>query len=185
MGGAVQISLSMSLDGFITGKDPTPENPLGDAGDIIRPGGEFWMVQEQFAAAGAIVAGRTVYDHTDGWGEDPPYRMPVFVPTHRPREVRVAGATTFTFVPDVATAIAMAKDVAGEKNVHIMGGADTANQALRLGLVDELVLHVEPVLLGGGARLFTDLGGERIRLERTKVLEGKRSTHLWFRVLHD
>jgi riboflavin biosynthesis pyrimidine reductase len=66
-----------------------------------------------------------------------------------------------------------------------MGGADTANQALRLGLVDELVLHVEPVLLGGGARLFTDLGGERIRLERTKVLEGKRSTHLWFRVLHD
>jgi dihydrofolate reductase len=185
MGGLVQISLSMSLDGFITGKNPTEADPLGGADDMIRPGGEMWMAMEQLAAAGAIVAGRTVYDHTDGWGEDPPYRMPVFVPTHRPRPVRVAGATTFTFVSDVETAVAMAKDVAGDKNVHIMGGASTADQALRAGLVDELVVHIEPVLLGAGTRLFADLGEKRINLERTKLLEGKRSTHLYMRVLHD
>src|SRR5215208_5169329 len=104
--GVVEITLSMSLDGFVTGPHATAEQPLGAGGDaVLRPGGERWMVEESFGNAGAVVAGRTVYDHTDGWGDEPPFRMPVFVPTHRPREVRTAGATTFTFVPDVATAI--------------------------------------------------------------------------------
>lgn len=182
MGGTVQVSLSISLDGFITGKDPTVEDPLGGAADVIRPGGERWMVDETLSAAGAVVAGRTVYDHTHGWGEDPPFKLPVFVPTHRPHEVRVAGATTFTFVPDVETAVAMAKEAAGDKNVYLMGGASTANQALRAGLVDELVVHVEPVLLGAGARLFADID-RRINLERTRLVESKQSTHLWLRVL--
>ncbi|HEY7593190.1 MAG TPA: dihydrofolate reductase family protein [Actinophytocola sp.] len=185
MSGSVQIALSMSLDGFITGKDPTPEHPLGDAADVIRPGGERWMGDETVNAMGSVVAGRTVYDHTDGWGDDPPFKVPVFVPTHRPREVRVAGATTFTFVPDVVTAVAMAKEAAGDRNVYLMGGANTANQALRAGLVDELILHIEPVLLGAGAKLFADLGERRIRLERSRVVEGEKSTHLWMRVLHD
>lgn len=183
MSGSVQVILSMSLDGFVTGKNPTIENPLGDAGDIIRPGGERWMRDETMAAMGAVVAGRTVYDHTHGWGDHPPFGVPVFVPTHRPREVRVAGTTTFTFVSDAETAVLMAKEAAGDKNVYIMGGANTSNQALRAGLVDELILHIEPVLLGGGARLFDDLGG-RINLERTRVVEGEKSTHVWFRVLH-
>ena len=111
--------------------------------------------------------------------------MPVFVPTHRPHDVRVAGETTFTFVPDIETAIEMAKDAAGDKNVYLMGGATTVNMALRAGLVDELLLHIEPVLLGGGARLFDELGEQRIRLERTRLFEGDPSTHLWLRVLHD
>jgi dihydrofolate reductase len=180
--GLVHVNLSMSLDGFITGRDPTPERPLGDAADIIRPGGERWIAGETMKAAGAVVAGRTVYDHTDGWGDDPPFKMPTFVPTHRPMETRVAGATTFTFVPDVETAIAMAKEAAAGKNVYLMGGAHTVNQALRAGLVDELLLHIEPVLLGGGARLFEDLGDTRIDLERTRLVEGTPSTHVWFRV---
>lgn len=117
-------------------------------------------------------------------GDEPPFEVPVFVPTHRPRDVRVAGATTFTFVPDVKTAVTMAKEAAGDKNVYLMGGANTANQALRLGLVDELILHIEPVLLGAGARLFADLGDQRIPLERVKVVEGEKSTHVWLRVLH-
>src|SRR4051794_7817179 len=108
MGGAVQIALSMSLDGYVTGKNPTIEEPLGNADDVIRPGGEFWIVTETFEDAGGVGAGRTVYDHTRGGGEDPPFRMPVFVPTTRPREPRVAGETTFTFVEDVETAIRMA-----------------------------------------------------------------------------
>jgi dihydrofolate reductase len=182
--GVVEISLSMSLDGFITGPDPDERQPLGAGGDaVIRPGGERWMVDELFARSGAVVAGRAVYDHVQGWGEDPPFRMPVFVPTHRPRGDRVAGATTFTFVPDVETAIARAKAIAGDRNVYVMGGASTVDQALRLGLVDELALHVEPVLLGGGTRLFADIGPGPIRLERLELIDGKQSSHLRYRVL--
>src|SRR6266540_2700078 len=113
--GVVEISLSMSLDGFITGPDAGEEQPLGTGGDVLRPGGERWMIDELFAA------GRGVYDHVHGWGEEPPFKMPVFVPTHRPREVRVAGATTFTFVTGVESAIAQAKAAAGDKNVYIVG----------------------------------------------------------------
>ena len=185
MTGLVHVNLSMSLDGYVTGPDPTLERPLGNAHDIIRPGGELWIAHETMSGAGAVVAGRTVYDHTDGWGDDPPFKVPTFVPTHRPRSTRVAGATTFTFVTDVETAISMAKEAAGDKNVYLMGGANTVNQALRAGLVDELLVHIEPVLLGGGARLFEDLGRTRINLERTRLVEGTPSTHLWFRVLKD
>ena len=183
MSGLVHVNLSMSLDGYVTGPDPAPDAPLGNAHDIIRPGGERSIADETMRDAGAVVAGRTVYDHTDGWGEDPPFKVPTFVPTHRPEPTRVAGATTFTFVSDVETAIAMAKEAAGDKNVYLMGGANTVNQALRAGLVDELLLHIEPVLLGGGARLFEDLD-TRINLERTRLVEGTPSTHLWFRVLN-
>jgi dihydrofolate reductase len=181
--GIVQVTLSMSVDGYITGPDPTEELPLGTAADVIAPGGERWMVDEIHAGAGAVVAGRRVYDHVNGWGEEPPFRMPVFVPTHRPHDVRVAGATTFTFVRDVESAIAQAKAAAGDKNVYLMGGANTVDQALRLGLVDELNLHIEPALLGGGARLFADVGSDRIRLERTRLIEGPATTHVQFRVL--
>jgi dihydrofolate reductase len=182
--GVVEIALSMSLDGFITGPDPRADQPLGVGGDaVLRPGGERWMVDELLDRAGAVVAGRNTYDITGGWGEEPPYRNPVFVPTHRPREPRVAGATTFTFVPDVATAVERAKAAAGGKNVYIVGGASVADQALRLGMVDELFLHIEPVLLGGGTRLFADLGGPPIRLERIGLIEGEVSTHVRYRVL--
>lgn len=181
--GVVEITLSMSLDGFITGPNASAEQPLGTADNVLRPGGEGWMVDEVFAAAGAVVAGRRVYDHVHGWGEEPPFRMPVFVPTHRPHEIRVAGATTFTFVTDVESAIAQAKVAAGDKNVYLMGGASTVDQALQIGLVDVLSLHIEPVLLGGGTRLFADLGGDQIRLERTRLVDGPTTTHLRFRVL--
>jgi dihydrofolate reductase len=182
--GIVEITLAMSLDGLITGPDPTAAHPLGVYGDdILRPGGERWMVDESITNSGAVVAGRTVYDHTDGWGDEPPFRMPVFVPTHRPLAPRVAGATTFTFVPDVRTAVAEARKAAGDKNVLIMGGAATANQALRLGLVDELNLHVEPVLLADGARLFAGLDRTPIRLERVRLIEGPATTHFRFRVV--
>ena len=180
--GLVHITLAVSLDGYVTGADPTPEQPLGTAGDVIAPGGERWMAEKTLAEAGAVVAGRRTYDHVHGWGEEPPFRLPVFVPTHRPQPVREAGATTFTFVPDVGTAIAAARDVAGDADVYVMGGARTADQALALGLVDEVRLHVFPVLLGAGEQLFTDLGGGRISLERTELVGGPRATHVVYRV---
>lgn len=183
--GIVEITLSISVDGFITGPDPDPEQPLGvGGGAVLRPGGERWMVEETSANAGAVVAGRSTYDIVDGWGPEPPFKVPVFVPTHRPRAARIAGETTFTFVRDFETAIALAKAAAGEKNVYVMGGASTADQALRSGLVDELDLHIEPVLLGGGTRLFADIGSDPIRLERIRLIEGEQSTHLRYRVLH-
>lgn len=182
--GVVQITLSMSLDGFITGPDPDDQQPLGAGGAaVLRPGGAPWMVDEVLGASGAVVVGRAMYDHVHGWGADPAFKMPVFVVTHRPHPVRVAGATTFTFVPDVETAVAQAKTAAGGKNVYIGGGASIADQALRLRLVDELNTHIEPVLLGGGARLFSGLGPGPIRLERTRLIEGEPTTHLRFRVL--
>ncbi|HEY2204176.1 MAG TPA: dihydrofolate reductase family protein [Pseudonocardia sp.] len=183
MTGIVQITLSMSLDGFITGPDPDQRQPLGAGGaDLLRPGGTPELVEEVLAATGATVVGRAMYDHVDGWGDEPPFTMPVFVVTHRHHEVRVAGRTNFTFVGDVGTAVAQAKVAAGEKNVYIGGGASIADQALRLGLVDVLDLHIEPVLLGGGTRLFADIGGEPIALERTNLVEGEPTTHLRFRV---
>jgi dihydrofolate reductase len=180
---SVEITLSMSLDGYITGPQPSKELPLGTAANVLRPGGEQWMIDEIFAATGAVVVGRRMYDHVDGWGEAPPFKMPVFVVTHRLGEVRVAGATTFTFVEGVEIAVAQAKEAAAGKDVYIGGGASIADQALRLGLVDELNLHVEPVLLGGGIRLFDDLGSDQIQLERTRLVEGPVSTHLRYRVL--
>lgn len=180
----VFITLSMSLDGYITGPDPGVEQPLGIGGDaVLRPGGDPSMVDEVLGKSGAVVAGRAMYDHVNGWGEDPPFKMPVFVPTHRPREVRVAGATTFAFVPDVETAIIQAKAAAGDKNVYIAGGASIADHALQLGLVDELSIHIEPVLLGGGTRLFAEVGPGPIKLERMTLIEGPVTTHLKFRVL--
>jgi dihydrofolate reductase len=181
--GIVYVTLSMSLDGFITGPDPTRRQPLGVGGaEWLRPGGTPKLVEELLAATGATVVGRTMYDHVDGWGDEPPFRMPVFVVTHRQQEARVAGETTFTFVGDVQTAVAEAKAAAGEKNVYLGGGASIADQALRLGLVDVLDLHIEPVLLGGGTRLFADLDGEPIRLERTNLVPGDPTTHVRFRV---
>jgi dihydrofolate reductase len=110
MTGIVQITLSMSLDGFITGPDPNQQQPLGAGGaGLLRPGGTPKMVEELFAASGATVVGRAMYDHVHGWGDEPPFKMPVFVVTHRQHEVRVAAATTFTFVGDVETAVAQAK----------------------------------------------------------------------------
>jgi dihydrofolate reductase len=184
MAGTVQITLSMSLDGYITGPDPSLEMPLGAGGaERLRPGGTVETGHAVLAATGATVVGRNMYDHVDGWGEDPPYKMPVFVITHRTRPVRVAGATTFTFVDDVATAFELAREAAGDREVYVGGGASVADQALRLGLVDEINVWVEPVLLGGGTRLFDRLGSPPIDLERISVAEYDPNTHLRFRVL--
>lgn len=115
-------------------------------------------------------------------GDDPPFRVPVFVLTHHPRETVVKdGGTTFTFVTDgVATAIEEAREAAGVKDVTIAGGASAIQQALRAGLVDELQLHVVPLLLGNGVRLFDD--GEPMKLEPATVIESPAVAHLTYRI---
>jgi len=118
------------------------------------------------------------------WGEEPPFRNPVFVLTHHEREPLILGATTFTFVTEGAdAAVAQARSAAGEKNVLVAGGANAAQQVLGAGLLDEMQIHIVPVLLGAGTRLFEGLGDAGVQLERDRVIDSPAVTHLRFRVV--
>ena len=151
------------------------------------------IVEEEVANVGAEIMGRGKFgpatrgpwgvDPWQGWwGEDPPFQKPVFVLTHHQRAPLVLSDTTFTFVTDgIESALQRARDAAGDKDVFIGGGADVINQYLAAGLIDELELHVAPVLLGGGARLFEGVGP--LKLEELRVVEAPGVTHLKYRVV--
>jgi len=184
----VEINISMSVDGFVTGPNINEYPGLGEGGEILHAwlaeGDSQKVLHENlFGPAGAVITSRKVFDGTGGWGEDGLYRMPVFVLTHRPHEVIVKGETTFTFVTEgIRHAVAQASAAAGSKKVHVMGGASVVQQVLKAGLADELLLHVAPVLLGDGTRLFQHIGGP-IPLENVEAVQSKRATHLRFRVV--
>jgi dihydrofolate reductase len=152
--------------------------------------------KESVENIGAAVMGRNMFGPIGGgdwgdeqwtgwWGDDPPYHYPVFVLTHHPRDpVEMKGGTTFHFVTDgIESALEQATKAAGGKDVMLWGGADVANQYLAAGLLDELELHVTPVLLGGGARLFDTLGDADVQLEQVRAVEGPGVTHLKYRVV--
>lgn len=161
-------------------------------------GGETNRDDEIFAESvedvGAVVMGRRMFDNGEGpwgddpfeghWGEDPPFGVPVFVLTHHPREpLEMEGGTTFTFVTDgIEDAVAGAKEAAGDADVSIAGGASTIRQSIEAGLLDELEVHLVPVLFGDGVRLFDAFDGGQIELERTRVVESPAVTHLRYRV---
>jgi dihydrofolate reductase len=155
------------------------------------------IVEETFAAAGAYVMGRRMFDGGEiPWGDEPPFRAPVFVATHRPREVlERQGGTSFTFVTDgIERAVALAREAAGGKDVAVAGGGTLLRQVLAAGLLDELELHIAPVLLGDGMRLFgAGLGGglggglgldthEGIELTPVRVVETPEVTHIRYAV---
>jgi len=163
------------------------------------PGGETGpdddLLAEALSANGAVVMGRKMFSGGQGpwendakangwWGDEPPFHKAVFVLTHHAREPLVMkGGTTFTFVTDgLGSAIDDARAAAAEQDVLVAGGADTIDQALDAGLVDELRLHVAPVLLGGGARLFDGVRPEHRRFEITQVIPSPLVTHLRYRV---
>jgi dihydrofolate reductase len=200
----VVLDITTSLDGFVAGPDDGPELPLGRGGErlhewIVRlaswrephglEGGETdassALVEEGLVASGAVLMGKRMYDNAGGWGDEPPFHKPVFVVTHTRAEPQTkAGGTTFTFVTDgVESAVAQARDAAGDKDVYVAGGASVAQQCLRAGLLDELQLHVAPLLLGGGVRLLEDIGGEQIEVELTRVVDAPGVTHLGYRVV--
>jgi dihydrofolate reductase len=200
--GKVRLDITMSLDGFVAGPNDGPELGLGEGGErlhewIVRlaswrephglEGGETnsssEIVEEGLRSTGAVVLGKRMFDNAQGWGEEPPFHKPVFVLTHTEREpLAKKGGTTFTFVNDgVESAVRQAKESAGDKDVLIAGGASVAQQCLHAGLLDELQLHVAPMLLGGGVRLFED--GPGIDLEPTSMLESPGVTHLRYRVV--
>ena len=197
----VIIDLSMSLDGFITGPNPTKEQGLGENGDklhewyfngptastrseFFRPlGASMAVAEEMFDTTGAMVVGRKMYDLVDGWGGNHPIPgLRVFLVTHHAPETIPQGHSPITVVTDgLERAAAQAKAAAGEKNVTV-GGASIAQQCLNAGLVDEIYVHLVPVLLGGGTRLFENLSAP-VDLEQLQVIEAPGVTHLRYRVL--
>jgi dihydrofolate reductase len=186
----VLFDISMSLDGFITepgaGGEHGPEEDPGRLHDWMfdgRTDADGEIVAEVYARIGAVVIGRRMFDLGFGpWGDEPPFHMPVFVVTHAAREpMAMKGGTTYTFVTSsVEDALAQASAAAGGKDIGVWGGADIARQCLAKGLLDEVQIHLVPVLLGDGVRLFDGLGP--IDLERTRTIDTPCATHLRFRV---
>jgi dihydrofolate reductase len=185
--------LSMSLDGFITGPGEGIEKPLGDdAGRLhdwmfaARTDADAEVLDEVYARTGAILMGRRMFDvGVEPWGDPPPFERPVFVLTHEARDpMPMQGGTTYYFVTDgIEAALQRAEADAGKKDVGIWGGANVMRQYLRAGLLDEIQIHLVPVLLGEGVRLFDDPGRERIELQRTRTIETPSATHLRFTVV--
>ena len=154
------------------------------------------IVEESHENIGAAVMGRNMFGPIGGgdwgdeqwtgwWGDDPPYHYPVFVVTHHPRDpVEMQGGTTFYFVTDgIESALEQAKEAAGGKDVMLLGGAQVASQYLAAGLLDELELHVVPLVLGDGARLFDNLADAGVQLEQVRAVEAPGVAHLKYSVV--
>jgi dihydrofolate reductase len=186
----------MSLDGFIAAADDDVWPLFGwyTAGDTDLPiqgvprsfkvsKASAELIRREWGEVGAIVTGRRDFDVSKAWGGVPPLGVPIFIVTHHPPEEWSKPGFPFTFVTDgVESAVAQAKQAANGRNVTI-GGSRIAQQCLVAGLVDEIAIELAPVLLGAGIRLFDNLGGRRIELAYTDVIEGTGVTHLRFRVL--
>ena len=195
---ATVLYMSMSLDGFIAGPNEGPGNGLGDGGlrlhDWLMTGGDVDLdavrrsgtvngrIVNEFLATGATVAGRGTFELAGGWGGDHHDGVPIFILSRHEPAAEFAQMPLVSYVNDVKTAMARAKDAAGDKNV-LVHGAGTAQFALAAGVLDELELHVIPVLFGQGRDLFEGLAPEQIELERTRILEGEGGvTHMHYRV---
>jgi len=181
--GKVLLDMAMSLDGFIAG--PNDEDG-GLHNYFFSPSGATAeVIEEGFKTTGTIIMGRRAYDvgaQQDGF-VDNPYQVPTFVLTSDVPKQAAKGAEAFIFVTDgIESALKQAKAAAGDKDVVIGGGAATAQQFLKAGLLDEIQIHLVLVLLGEGKRLFDHLGTEHIELESTRVIESPGVTHLRFRV---
>lgn len=183
----VVFDISLSVDGFMRGPNPTPDKPLGDGGEALHAwvGSEATeedhrLLADAIGGAGAIICGRRTYDDSlPSWGADGPTgpaRLPVFVVSHSTAPAVPGGV--YRFAGGIASALESAHAAADGKDICIMGGADIGRQFLRSGLVDELSLHVAPVLLGGGIRMFDDALASQATLERRSVVTTKAAVHL-------
>jgi len=192
----VLAGITTSVDGYITGPDDGPGKGLGEGGERLHywvfggpwtydepkgePSGEdaAWL-EDVSSRVGAIVGGRWTYEAAGHWGDKNPWGVPFFIVTHRPDE-QPAG-DEFVFVAGVDDAIERAREAAGDKDVHLMGGAEIIRQALEAGLVDELSIIVAPVVLGGGKRLFEGFT-ESVELEHLGVRQSPFATFIDYRV---
>jgi dihydrofolate reductase len=195
---ATVLYMSMSLDGFIAGPNESPDNGLGDGGHrlhewamtngevdleaVRRSGTVNGKIVDEFMSTGAIVAGRATFEPAGGWGGDHHDGAPIFIVARDEPGIDISNWPLVTYVDDVTTAMTRAKEAAGERNV-LVHGAGITRLALTAGVLDEMELHVIPVLFGQGRRLFEGLAAEQVELERTRVLEGEDGvTHMHYRV---
>ncbi|MCW2781290.1 MAG: dihydrofolate reductase [Marmoricola sp.] len=192
----VTCDVSISVDGFVAGPNQSQQNPLGEGGMLLHEwhiapqGDDQAVIDEWQRAPGAYIMGRNMFGPDRGdwdldwhgwWGDEPPYGVPVFVLGHQPREPLAVGRTTFHFVTDgIDAALAAAAEAARGGNVAIAGGASTINQYLAAGHIDQLHLHVAPVLLGTGERLFDGVG--RLALKPIEVTGSPGATHIKYAV---
>ncbi len=206
----VRCQISISLDGFVAGPNQSLENPIGEGGMRLHDwifattswrrqhgeeGGEDGpdseVVDEVSRGVGAYIMGRKMFGGGSGpwdmdwkgwWGDEPPYHVPVFVVTHHQREpLAMLGGTTFNFITDgIESALEQAQAAAGDRAVSIAGGASTIRQYLAAGQLDELYLHIVPVILGAGERLLEDVGDPV--LEPVKVVASPVVTHIKYRI---
>src|SRR5436190_7999019 len=193
----VLAGITMSVDGYVAGPDDGPGKGLGEGGERLHywvfggpwtyeggtggePTGEdaAWL-EDAVSRVGAVVGGRWTYEAADHWGGENPWGLPFFIVTHRPEDEPEGGA--LTFVSGVREAIDRAAAAAGDKDVHVMGGADVIRQALDADLVDELTIIVAPVILGGGKRLF-DGFDRSLELEHAGVRQSPHATFIDYRV---
>jgi dihydrofolate reductase len=189
--------ITTSIDGYIAGPDDGPGKGLGEGGERLHywvfggpwtydaePRGEpsgpdaEWL-NEVSSKVGAVVGGRWTYEAARHWGDQNPWGLPFFILTHRTDEQ--PEGDDFVFVSGIETAVERAKEAAGDKDVHVMGGADTIRQALAAGLVEELSIIIAPVILGGGKRLFEGFT-ESLELENTGVRQSQYATFIDYRV---
>jgi dihydrofolate reductase len=203
--------ISISLDGFVAGPNQSFENPIGEGGLRLHDwvfttaawlrqqgleGGtdneDSMVVDEVVANVETYIMGRKMFGGGTGpwdqtwkgwWGDDPPYHTPVFVLTHHPREpLEMQGGTTFIFVTDgIESAMDQARAAAGDGVVSIAGGASTIQQFLAAGMLDELYVHIVPIILGRGERLFENVGDPV--LEPVKVIASPTVTHIKYRIV--
>jgi dihydrofolate reductase len=196
--------MSISADGYVAGPGQSEEHPLGVGGPRLHdwhlgsaknhPVNEK-VVSDMMDGMGATIMGRNMFGPIRGewadsdwkgwWGDEPPYHCPVFVLTHYPHDpIEMEGGTTFNFVTDgIASAYAQAEAAAGGRAISIAGGASCARQAIAAGLVDEIDLQVNPVILGSGERLFDGFEAGKPALELARVLEAPGVVHLRYRVV--
>ena len=191
--GKVVFGISMSLDGFMTAANRRPEEPMGDGGERLHEwafGGDprdREVLTGGVASIGAVIAGRRTYDDSVPWwgadGPTGPARVPVFIISHDvPEDTPEGGVYTFV-TGGIERALEQAKATAGEKGVTVMGGADTGQQYLRAGLLDELSIHLIPVLFGSGTRMFDHLDDRHVELEPGETIQTPAATHLRYRVV--
>ena len=189
--------ITTSVDGYVAGPDDGPGTGLGQGGERLHywvfggpwsydaeprgqmlPDDQAWM-DEALKRIGAVVCGRWTYEAARHWGDENPWGIPLFVVTHRPEEQPAGDA--FTFVDGVSEAIERARAAAGDKDVHVMGGADVIRQALAGGHVDELTIILAPLILGDGKRLFDGFEHD-IELEQTGVRQSRYATFVDYRI---
>jgi dihydrofolate reductase len=191
--GKVLLEMSMSLDGYVAGPDMSAEEPMGEGGELLHE----WMFEgrsaaesqryqtDHFNSIGALIIGRRMADLGIGpWGDEPTFHAPVFVVTHRPAETIVKkGGTSYVFVTEgIDNALVRARDAAGSDDVQVNGGADPARQYLMIGAIEELHLHLVPMIMGGGTRLFGQGSSPNVRLHPITADTDPLVTHLSYAV---